>query len=250
MKSKITLTILFVIFLVGLSACSKSSMNNTNNTKSEPQNVLDSTEDTNNTSLNDSAIDDSYNNQEEVAITNSSLEEEDTISINSNTSKETSENLIPDINKDNPEEWDKKRKEVFDYIEQELNAFPTEIEGSRKAFIERLDNIQKELDSLPDKKYSDTGTTNAMKNYYGVSYEKYDIALNRIYDLLKKELPSETMERLKTAQIKWIEQKEAKTEKEREKYAGKTHEWVAFYISSYESTKERCYELVNEYMTE
>lgn len=81
-------------------------------------------------------------------------------------------------------------------------------------------------------------------------YEKYDIVLNSIYDLLKKELTPETMERLKTEQIKWIEQKEAEAEKERQKYAVKTHEWVAYFISSYESTKERCYELVNEYITD
>ncbi|MED4056031.1 hypothetical protein P4654_18115 [Niallia taxi] len=31
-------------------------------------------------------------------------------------------------------------------------------------------------------------------------------------------------------QIKWIERKEAEAENERQKYAGKTHEWVAYYI--------------------
>ncbi len=77
------------------------------------------------------------------------------MSTNSNTSKESSDKLIVDVNKENPEEWDEKRKEVFDNIQKELNAFPTEIEGSRKEFLERLDCIQRELDSLPDKKYSE-----------------------------------------------------------------------------------------------
>ncbi|MFI8684781.1 lysozyme inhibitor LprI family protein [Rossellomorea sp. NPDC077527] len=131
--------------------------------------------------------------------------------------------------------------------EEPINTV-TKIEG-KQTYIERLDNIQKELDAMPDKKDSDKGVTNAMKNYYGVSYEKYDDALNEIYALLKKELSPEVMAELKTEQLKWIEEKKEKAEKERLKYEGGTFEYVAWYISLYESTKDRCYELVEEYMT-
>jgi uncharacterized protein YecT (DUF1311 family) len=124
------------------------------------------------------------------------------------------------------------------------------IEGRRTEFIEKLDSIQKELDTLPEKKDSDKGVTNAMKDYYGISYEKYDEALNEIYDLLKTELSPETMKDLKAEQINWIEQKEDKANEERQKYEGGTHENVAYYTSLYESTKDRCYELVNNYMTD
>jgi len=126
----------------------------------------------------------------------------------------------------------------------------SKIEARKKEFIEKLDNIQKELDALPEKKDSDEGVTNAMKNYYGISYEMYDKALNEIYALLKEMLSPETMDTLKTEQIKWIEQKEDTANEERKKYEGGTFENVAYYISTYESTKERCYELVNEYMTD
>ncbi|QHE60471.1 DUF1311 domain-containing protein [Rossellomorea vietnamensis] len=125
----------------------------------------------------------------------------------------------------------------------------TQVEG-KQAYIEKLDNLQKELDAMPDKKYSDEGVTNAMKNYYGVSYDKYDEVLNEIYALLKKELSPEVMAELKAEQVKWIEAKEAKAGKERLKYEGGTFENVAWYISLYESTKDRCYELVEEYMKE
>ncbi|MGN8842553.1 hypothetical protein ACTNDN_06990 [Niallia sp. HCP3S3_B10] len=47
-----------------------------------------------------------------------------------------------------------------------------------------------------------------------------------------------------------IEQKEVKAENERKKYTEKTHEWFAYYISVYGSTKERWYEFVTEYMTD
>ncbi|WP_406687771.1 lysozyme inhibitor LprI family protein [Rossellomorea vietnamensis] len=125
----------------------------------------------------------------------------------------------------------------------------TKVEG-KQAYLAKLDNIQKELDAMPDKKDSDKGATNAMKNYYGVSYEKYDDALNEIYSLLKEKLSPEVMAELKTEQVKWIEEKEAKAEKERLKYEGGTFENVAWYISLYKSTKDRCYELVEEYMQE
>ncbi|MFL8939359.1 lysozyme inhibitor LprI family protein [Rossellomorea oryzaecorticis] len=123
----------------------------------------------------------------------------------------------------------------------------TKVEG-KQAYTEKLDNIQKELDALPYKKDSDKGVTNAMKNYYGVAYEKYDDALNEIYALLKKELSPEVMAELKTEQLEWIKEKEEKAEKERLKYEGGTFEYVAWYISLYESTKDRCYELVEQYM--
>jgi beta-lactamase regulating signal transducer with metallopeptidase domain/uncharacterized protein YecT (DUF1311 family) len=130
------------------------------------------------------------------------------------------------------------------------NNAATKIEGRRKEFIDSLDSMQKELDALPEKKDSDAGVTNAMRNYYGRSYEMYDKALNEMYALLKKELSPETMKELQTEEIAWIEQKEAAADQEASKYEGGTFEPVARYISLYQSTKERCYELVNEYMTD
>ncbi len=126
----------------------------------------------------------------------------------------------------------------------------SKIEGRRNEFIEKLDNIQKELDSLPEKKDSDAGITNAMRSYYGISYDMYDKALNEIYDLLKNDLSPEMMSDLQTQQIKWIQEKEAAANKESEQYKGGTFEFVAYNSSLYESTKERCYELVNNYMTD
>lgn len=123
------------------------------------------------------------------------------------------------------------------------------IEGRKGEYLERLDNIQKELNKLPEKEASDDGVTNAMKSYYGVSYELYDAALNEIYTLLKQELSEETMEKLEKNQISWIHKKEEMAKKERKKYEGGTFESVAYYITVYELTKEKCYELVNEYMT-
>jgi len=126
----------------------------------------------------------------------------------------------------------------------------TKIEGRRKEFLERLDNIQKEIDALPEKKDSDAGVTNAMKSYYGIGYEMYDKELNNIYALLQKELSKEVMESLEQEEIKWIDEKEKAAKEESLKYKGGTFEFVADKVSLYEATKNRCYELVNTYMTD
>ncbi|TCT15608.1 uncharacterized protein DUF1311 [Natranaerovirga pectinivora] len=100
------------------------------------------------------------------------------------------------------------------------------------------------------RKDSDAGITNAMRSYYGISYDMYDEALNEIYSLLKNQLSEETMKELQKEQIKWIEEKETRAYNEAAQYKGGTFEFVAYNVSLYESTKGRCYQLVNEYMTD
>lgn len=223
-----TEAILLVILLLGLSACSNSSNETpSSNNQTEPENIEETTDEP---STNDDA-------SENIEEPNPSDQSESDDANNNNDSKQ--ENNI-----------EEKRQESLATIQKVLDALPDKIAGNKQVFLESLDNLQKELDTLPDKEGSDSGATNAMKNYYGISYEKYDEALNAIYATLKKDLSQETMQDLQTKQLKWIEEKEAKAEEERLKYDGGTFENVALYISLYESTKERCYELVNEYMTD
>jgi uncharacterized protein YecT (DUF1311 family) len=187
----------------------------------------------------DSPEEDSSNQTESDTITASTdgSSTESTVESDNNKENQSDESAMDDSNSQ-------------EESSQEEDPTPETKVAGKTEYLNKLDNIQKELDVMPDKKDSDKGVTNAMKNYYGVSYEKYDDALNEIYSLLKKELSPEDMKELKAEQVKWIEQKEAKAEKERLKYEGGTFENVAWYISLYESTKDRCYELVNEYMTE
>lgn len=224
-NSKIlALVTFFVILLVGMSACSKTSDQTTSAKKqSEPESISESTDDSSQSNhlSTDSTMKSDKNDD------NSS----DKASIDNNKSQEEA----------NPPSKSNKN------IQEEVT---TKIVGRRKEFIERLDNIQKGLDALPYKKDSDNGVTNAMKNYYGVSYDRYDKALNEIYTLLQSELSPKIMKALKNEEINWIKQKEDIANEERLKYKGKTFEWVAYYISSYKSTKERCYQLVNTYMTD
>ena len=209
--------VLLVILIIGLSACGNSSDDKASiDNQIEHDEISESTDET---------------SQSNGAPTESTSKSD-------NTDKEVSTDIMNETKVNENLQEDSKEDTV------------SKIEARKKEFIEKLDNIQKELDALPEKKDSDEGVTNAMKNYYGISYEMYDKALNEIYALLKEMLSPETMDTLKTEQIKWIEQKEDTANEERKKYEGGTFENVAYYISTYESTKERCYELVNEYMTD
>ncbi|MDP4178905.1 MAG: lysozyme inhibitor LprI family protein [Bacillota bacterium] len=128
--------------------------------------------------------------------------------------------------------------------------YVTKIEGRREEFLGRLDSIQNELDVLPEKKASEGGTTAAMKIYYGECYNMYDSALNEIYSLLEEQLSKDTMNNLQTEEDKWIKQKQDTANNQASQYEGGTFESVAYSESLYESTKKRCYELVNNYMTD
>jgi uncharacterized protein YecT (DUF1311 family) len=208
-RNMFLVSILSAMLLAGMSACSQSSdEDEANQPKSDT--ISASTEDS--TQSDDSSVDSAAASEE-------------------NKKDQSKESSSEDISTKSSDE----------------DVKVTKVEG-KQAYLEKLDNIQKELDALPYKKDSDKGVTNAMKNYYGVSYEKYDDALNEIYALLKKELSPEVMEELKSEQVKWIKEKEEKAEKERLKYEGGTFENVAWYISLYESTKNRSYELVEDYM--
>ena len=44
----------------------------------------------------------------------------------------------------------KKRKGVLDNIQKELTTLLNKMEGNRKEVLERLDNMHRELNSVPD----------------------------------------------------------------------------------------------------
>lgn len=202
---------LLVILLVGMSACSNSSDDDTTSTENQ----------SNSENTSQSKDDSSQSNESD----SESTQVEDNQEQADNTEDTTSANTTNESQE-------------------------AKVEGRRAEFLERLDNIQKELDALPEKEDADKGVTNAMKSYYGRSFEMYDEELNEIYALLKKELSPNIMEDLKAEQIEWIDQKEDKANEERLEYEGGTFENVALYMSLYKSTKERSYELVNNYMTD
>lgn len=217
-NKKITLILLMTLSIVTLVSCAKDSKENQNSLSKIEQNQqiknnIDKPNLKNDTKENENSPSETIQNQQV-----------DNIDETTSTNESTQENEI-------------------------LNT-TSKIEGRRKEYLDRLDNIKKELDNSPEKKDADTGVTIAMISYYKKAYDMYDTELNNIYTLLKKELSPEIMERLQTEEINWIEQKEATADKEASQYEGGTFKPVAYISSLYGATRDRCYELVNEYMVD
>jgi len=122
----------------------------------------------------------------------------------------------------------------------------TTLESSKKqTYIDKLDKIKVGLKDL-DKLYA--GNTLEMKGAAGQEYDRWDVALNEIYGVLKTQLSTSEMSALEKEEVQWIKDKEEKAKKASLEFQGGTGESLAYTSSLATTTKERCYELVNKYM--
>ncbi|WP_411681096.1 lysozyme inhibitor LprI family protein [Clostridium thailandense] len=109
----------------------------------------------------------------------------------------------------------------------------------------KLDTIGVELKKLDIK---DSGTTADMREAANERYKKWDSALNEIYGVLRGELSSSDMKKLQNEEIQWISDRDAKAKKASSEMKGGTMESVIYVNSLADTTKQRCYELVEKYM--
>lgn len=87
-----------------------------------------------------------------------------------------------------------------------------------------------------------------MKYAAAEEYKRWDKALNEIYSDLKENLSKEEMNKLEAEETKWIKDKEEKAKEAGKTYEGGTAEGLVYTSSLAETTKSRCYELVDKYM--
>lgn len=80
-------------------------------------------------------------------------------------------------------------------------------------------------------------------------YTCWDDELNSIWDFIKSYLPEEEYNQVLSEQREWIQKKDAKAEADAADYEGGSLYPTIYYGSEAESTRERCYELV-EYLKE
>lgn len=113
-------------------------------------------------------------------------------------------------------------------------------------YLKMLNDIEKNLSDL-DYLYSD-GVTANMRKAESEKYKKWDDALNEIYEVLKKQLSKTEMEKLKKEQLDWIKYRDNSAEKSAAEFKGGTLEGLQYISTSAELTKERCYELVKDYI--
>lgn len=118
-------------------------------------------------------------------------------------------------------------------------------ENKRQEYKAKLDAIAIDLKKLDIK---DAGTTADMRQAANERYKRWDAALNEIYGVLKGQLSSSDMKKLQNEEVQWISDRDAKAKKASSEFKGGTIEPVVYGNSLAETTKQRCYELVEKYM--
>ena len=182
---------------------------------------------------------------------NQKVEQQESISDKSSETNEENinnkENNSEDTSKDKTSEKDKVVEDKKDTktVKADSGDKKTTQQSKKQTYKKKLDDIQIGLKDLTDL-YA--GNTMEMKSAASQEYERWDKALNEIYGVLKQELSTENMNKLKQEQIKWISDRDDKAKKASSQYKGGTAEPLVYTSSLAQTTKERCYELVEKYM--
>lgn len=120
------------------------------------------------------------------------------------------------------------------------------ITGQKAEYITKLNSIEGSLKKL-DYLY-ENGITTEMKEGEVKRYDAWDQALNEIYGVLKMQLSTSEMNTLREKQREWITYRDRKAEEAWNESGQGTLSGVATISSNANSTRERCYQLVEQYM--
>lgn len=115
----------------------------------------------------------------------------------------------------------------------------------KEEYLKKLNDTKKDMDAIQPADSS----TYALKNVEGNRYDIWDGLLNEVYGVLKKQLPSEAMEQLRKEQSEWIVYRDNTAKEASLKYKGGTMEHLEYTTVLNNLTEERCFELVEEYMS-
>ncbi|MDV4149868.1 lysozyme inhibitor LprI family protein [Clostridium sp. AL.422] len=153
------------------------------------------------------------------------------------------------VEKDNGTEDKLKVNENLHNSEEGIkeNSSSENVSSKKNEYLERLNQLEAELDSSLKKKY-DSGITLEMTEAASKEYEQWDYMLNDIYSYLREILTSEEMDKLTEEQLNWIALRDKKAEEADKEFEGGTFAPVNKILSLKTTTKERCYELVELYM--
>ncbi|WP_340023519.1 lysozyme inhibitor LprI family protein [Paenibacillus sp. FSL K6-1096] len=119
-------------------------------------------------------------------------------------------------------------------------------EPLRQTYFDKLDQIEVGLSDL--EALSASGVMTDMKEAASKEHERWDKALNEIYQALQKQLPESEMAALKEEQLSWIKERDKAAEEAAAKYKGGTMEGLEYAATLASVTKDRCYKLVELYM--
>lgn len=123
----------------------------------------------------------------------------------------------------------------------------TKKDSKKQLYLTKLDELASNLDDSHDKRYSSSKTLDLL-DAATAEHKQWDDYLNEIYSILIQDLPKEDMDKLRVEEEKWIEERDKKAQAASDEYKGGTFAPVNATISLANTTKDRCYELVNNYM--
>lgn len=116
----------------------------------------------------------------------------------------------------------------------------------KNEYLQKLNKIEEELAEI--EYLYENGNTIEMKKAESIRYERWDAALNEIYGVLKTQLSKNEMDALRQEQRQWINYRDRTAKEESLAFEGGTMESLQYISTLARLTKERCYELVNQYM--
>ncbi|MGP4072048.1 lysozyme inhibitor LprI family protein [Piscibacillus sp. B03] len=112
-------------------------------------------------------------------------------------------------------------------------------------YLEKLQSAKDEVNQLEPKDSS----TYALKDVENKRYKIWDDLLNEIYGAIEDQLPKDEMELVRKEQRFWISYRDDTALEASSKYKGGTQEHLEYVAVLANLTKERCYELVEDYLT-
>ena len=119
--------------------------------------------------------------------------------------------------------------------------------GLAKKYLSKFIDTQEQVNNLPHNE-QEYQTTIGMRELASQEYEMWDTLLNEVYSELKNILSTEDMDNLTNLQIQWISDRDTIAETAGKKAEGGTLQPLLITTSKSQTTKERCLELINDYM--
>lgn len=155
------------------------------------------------------------------------------------------ESIVQDIvvNANKQEDNESDRIDKKEEVEKKEENFTNLNASEYKNKLDKIHNGLKDLNYL----YS-TGDITKMNAAAGDELKRWDDALNEIYNVLENNLNKTVIDNLKKEQESWIVKRDEKAKKESLEMEGTPSEALLYTQSLSQSTKIRCYELVEKYM--
>lgn len=119
--------------------------------------------------------------------------------------------------------------------------------SKKQIYIEKINKLKSDLESTFNERYESPNTID-MVDAANSEYKLWDDMLNEIYSVLKEQLSKEQMENLKEEQLKWLKIRDEKSVAAEKENEGGTMATLNKFTSLIETTRDRSFELVNQYM--